>query len=87
MAINAIDDTLIGEEQRIVCYNQTIYDDKHVELDEYIGLTLGIRDNQLTTITTKVKPEYNQAVIFILDNDSKFCYSYQPVYIHILRTF
>ncbi|CAI8047961.1 hypothetical protein GBAR_LOCUS26512, partial [Geodia barretti] len=46
-AVNAIDDTLISEIRRIVCYNQTIYDDQHVELDEYAGLTLGIEDNRL----------------------------------------
>ena len=36
--VNAIDD--IVKLRRIVCYNQTIYDDSHVELDEYAGLTL-----------------------------------------------
>ena len=72
-AVNAIDDTLISEIRRIVCYNQTIYDDQRVELDEYAGLTLGIQDNRLTTIIiTLVKPEYDQAAIFIIDNDSKF---------------
>ena len=71
-AVNAIDDTLISEIRRIVCYNQTIYDDQRVELDEYAGLTLGIKDNPLTTVKTRVKPEYDQAAIFLIDNDSKF---------------
>ena len=69
--VNAIDDTLISEIRRIVCYNQTIYDDQHVELDEYAGLTLGIEDNRLTTIITLVKAEYDLAAILIIDNDSK----------------
>ena len=72
VVINAIDDTLIAYGWRVVCYNQTIYDDQDVELDEYTGLTLGVRDNPLTTIITNVKPNYGQAAIFIIDNDSKF---------------
>ena len=70
--VNAFDDTLISEERRTVCYNQTIYEDQHVELDEYTGLTLGITVNKWTTVLTKAKPEYDQAAIFIIDNDSKF---------------
>ncbi|CAI8050963.1 Extracellular matrix protein 3, partial [Geodia barretti] len=62
---NAIDDVLITELKRIVCYNQTIYDDLRVEFDEYAGITLGVRDIS----TTAVKPMYDQASIFILDND------------------
>ena len=44
-----------------------IYDDQRVEL---------VRDNHLTTITTRVKQEYNQAEILIRYDDSKFCYTY-----------
>ena len=64
---NAIDDVLITELKRIVCYNQTIYDDLRVEFDEYAGITLGVRDIS----TTAVKPMYDQASIFILDNDGE----------------
>ena len=70
-AVNAIDDILISELMRIVCFNQTIYDDPNVELDEYAGLTLGVRDNSLTTIQTNVNPMYGQAAILVIDNDSK----------------
>ena len=52
-AVNAIDDIKL---MRIVCYNQTIYDDSHVELDEYAGLTLGVRHNY--NQLTKVSPYY-----------------------------
>ena len=70
-AVNAIDDTLITELTRIICYNQTIYNDITVELDEYIGLQLGVRDNSLTTILTLVRRMYGQASIVITDNDSE----------------
>ena len=81
--VNAIDDTLISEIRRIVCYNQTIYDDQRVELDEYAGLTLGIKDNRLTTIITLVKPEYDQSAILIIDNDSKFFTLHKLYYLHL----
>ena len=67
-ALNSIDDILISELRRVICYNQSIYDDLIVELDEYAGLTLGVRDNLFTTL---IEPRYDQAAILILDNDSK----------------
>ena len=69
-AINVIDDT---QEMRLICYNQPIYDDNCLELDEYAGLTLGVVDNNniLTTVVTEVKPMYDQASILIVDNDSE----------------
>ena len=69
-AVNAIDDILISELRRVICYNQSIYDDLIVELDEYAGLILGVRDNRFTTVTL-AKLRYDQAAILILDNDSK----------------
>ena len=56
---------------RIICYNQSIYDDFRVELDEYAGLTLGVRQNQFTTVLTLVEPIYDHASILIVDNDSE----------------
>ena len=71
-ATNVIDNTFITEEMRLICYNQPIYDDNCLELDEYAGLTLGvILDNTLTTVLTEVQPMYDQASILIVDNDSK----------------
>ena len=71
--VNVIDDTFITEEMRLICYNQPIYDDNCLELDEYAGLTLGVVDNNniLTTVVTEVKPMYDQASILIVDNDSE----------------
>ena len=74
LAINVIDDTFITELMRLICYNQPIYDDMRLELDEYAGLTLGVIDksNILTTVLTEVKSMYDQASILIVDNDSEF---------------
>ena len=69
--VNIIDDVLISQEMKIICYNQSIYDDLHLEQNEYLGLSLGVRDNQLTTVDTQIKPMYGQASILILDNDSE----------------
>ena len=68
--VNAIDDVLITELIRIVCYNQPIYEDLRLELDEYVGLTLGVRKRG-TTVHTVVRPMYDEASILIVDNDSE----------------
>ena len=68
--VNAIDDVLITELMRIVCYNQPIYEDIRLELDEYAGLTLGVRETR-TTVLTLVWPMYDEASILIVDNDSE----------------
>ena len=55
-----------------LCYNQPIYEDNCLELNEYAGLTLGVIDNNnvLTTVLTNVEPMNDQASILILDNES-----------------
>ena len=58
--------TFINAANRVVCYNQTIYDDSYLEVSEYIGLGLGIRNS--TTIAI-VDPMYGSAAIEILDDD------------------
>jgi hypothetical protein len=69
-AINLIDDFLISELMRIVCYNQTIYDDLRLEANEYAGLTLGVvKDMQRTTVLTLVEELFDQASILIVDDD------------------
>ena len=70
-AINAIDDTFITAEMRLICYNQQ---DNCLEPNEFAGLTLGVVDNSnyLTTVLTNVEPMYDQASILIVDNDSEF---------------
>ena len=74
-AVNVMDDIEINEERRIICYNQLIYNDDILELDEYAGLTLGVVEKENDYhIPTEAKSIYNQASILILDNDSE-CFS------------
>ena len=71
-AVNAIDNSPISEVMRLICYNQTIYNDVRLELNEYMGLNLGVRDYSLTRVLTFVQLTYDEASILIVDNDSKF---------------
>ncbi|CAI8013544.1 hypothetical protein GBAR_LOCUS8570 [Geodia barretti] len=68
-AVNSIDDVLISQLMRIVCYNQTIYDDLRLEANEYAGLMLEVRDNPQTTVLTLEKELFNETSILIVDND------------------
>ena len=72
--INVIDDIIITETRRIICYNQPIYDDPCLEPDEYAGLTLGVIDDNdfdRTTVLTEVEPFCDHIAILIVDNDSE----------------
>ena len=66
LAVNSIDDQVICELMRRVCYNQPIYDDTLVEGSEYFGLSLSVTQ---ATVYTEVRPMHDQAAILILDND------------------
>ena len=70
IAINRITDTVITATRRIICYNQTIYNDMRLEVAEYTGLGL-VPDNLLSTVLTEVEPMYNESSILIIDDDSK----------------
>ena len=59
----------ITELTRVICYNQTIYDDQTLEPDEWLGLTLDVIEN---TVSTVVRPLLDHAAIRIRDNDSKW---------------
>ena len=81
-AVNIIDnnDNLISELMRIVCYNQTIYNDIRLEANEYAGLTLGVVEDvamMKTTVRTLVKDLFDQASILIVDDDSEFYAKYR----------
>ena len=69
LLLNRISTETITEISRIVCYNQSIYDDARLEPPEYIGLQLSIRD---ATVVAQVHPMYSNAAILILDDDCKF---------------
>ena len=65
-SFNRISNRNITELSRVVCYNQSIYNDARVEPPEYIGLQLGIRQ---ATVVAQVEPMYSNAAILILDSD------------------
>ena len=76
-------DELITEVNRMVCYNQVIYNDLCLELTEYIGLGLDEVDN---IIEVNIEKRYGDSVIAIIDDDSKtLLLSNYRVYIRILR--
>ena len=85
-AVNVIDDKIIGELSRIICYNQSIYDDDSLERDEYAGLTLGVIDFGQTTSLTIIEPMYDQAAVLIVDNDGE-CEIIMAVYLYENITF
>ena len=66
--VNHISNTLINAMRRIVCFMQLIYDDLRLEVSEYAGLTLAVRDSSVHTI---VQPMYDQLSIQIIDDDGK----------------
>ena len=70
IAINLIMDAKITALRRIICYNQTIYNDMRLEVAEYTGLGL-VPDDTLSTVSTRVEPMYNESSILIIDDDSK----------------
>ena len=85
--INRIRDTVINETRRLICYNQTIYDDVRLEPSEYAGLALAVSEASLHTV---VEPMYDQLAIHILDDDGKLHLGFilrthqRPSYIQIL---
>ena len=85
-AVNVIDDIIISELSRIICYNQSIYDDDSLEPDKYAGLTLGVIDFGQTTSLTIVEPMYDQAAILIVDNDGE-CEIIMAVFVYENLTF
>ena len=68
LGFNDIRNRIINSTRRVVCYNQTIYDDPRLEAAEYIGLTLAIRH---ATVSTNIQPMYDKVAILILDDDGK----------------
>ena len=64
--INHVRSTVISATSRVMCYNQLIYNDMHLEMSEFAGLTLAVRD---ASVRTEVQPMYDQVAIKILDDD------------------
>ena len=62
---NKIRDLYVSE-NKTICYNQSIYDDMHLEVSEYAGLTLAVRDG---IALTDVQSGYDYTAIQITDNN------------------
>ena len=70
IGINRIRDMVISEvTSRVVCYNQSIYDDLRLEKMEYAGLGLAVRNSTVDRVDIQ-KPFHNTA-IQIIDNDGQ----------------
>ena len=67
--LNRIRDKVINDTIRVISYHLPIYDDLRLEMTEYAGLTLAVRES---LFHTEVRPMYDKIAILILDDDSKF---------------
>ena len=56
VSVNDIDDFLNTEKRRVICYSQPIYEDSHLEPDEF---SLAVAQNKQTTVFTTVKSMYD----------------------------
>ena len=66
---NHIRNMVISAMRRMICYNQTVYDDVRLEKSEYAGLQLSVRDSTVGLVD--VQKQYGNAVVLILDDDSQ----------------
>ena len=70
-----ISNTVINATRRIICYDQPIYDDDHLESIEYAGLGLSANPEDFfinpSSVRTEVRPMYDDSVIRIVDDDGK----------------
>ena len=66
--INRIRNIVVNATRRIIFYDLPIYDDMRLEMLEYAGLTLAVRDS---SVLTEVGPMFDQVAIQILDDDSE----------------
>ena len=66
---NIIRSELINATRRVICYDQPIYDDERLELSEYAGLQLDVREATVTQVL--VQERYDNAAILIVDDDSE----------------
>ena len=69
---NRIRNTVINATRRVICYDQPIYNDEHLELSEYAGLQLDVREASVDLVL--VQEHYTNAAIQILDDDSELIY-------------
>ena len=66
---NLIKNVVINATRRIICYDQSIYNDERLESMEYVGLQLDVREASVDFV--QVEEQYDNAAILILDDDSQ----------------
>ena len=66
---NRIRNTLINATRRIVCYDQAIHSDERLELMEYVGLQLDVREATVDLVL--VQERYDNAAIQIVDDEGQ----------------
>ena len=70
-----ISNTVINATRRIICYDQSIYDDDRLEPIEYAGLGLSANPEDVfinpSSVLTEARPMYDDSVICIVDDDGK----------------
>ena len=66
---NIIRNMLINATRRLICYDQPIYNDDRLELMEYAGLQLDVREASVDLVL--VREQYDNAAILIVDDDSQ----------------
>ena len=66
---NRIKNMVISAMRRMICYNQSVYDDVRLEMSEYAGLQLSVGDSTVGLVD--VQKQYGSAVVLILDDDSQ----------------
>ena len=67
-AVGTEEKIILDEFMRIMCYNVSIYDDERLESDEFLGLMLGVAEEN--KIETHVDNTHGEVLILIVDNDS-----------------
>ena len=77
---NRIRNKIINAKRRVVCYDQPIYNDARLELTEYAGLQLDIRNASIGVVS--VQEQYDNAAIQILDDDGQLLLQTFCVYFH-----
>ena len=66
---NRIRNMFINSTKRTICYDQPIFNDNRLELSEYAGLQLNIRDASVGLVV--VQEKYDNAAIWIVDDDDR----------------
>ena len=82
---NPIRKMAISGRTRMICYQQTIYDDSCWERNEFFSLTLTVQDE--SAVTTVVDPLLSRAVVKIVDDDCELHAALLLVTLYMMNCF